>query len=159
MSFGLAQAMGGTFQPHNASEVVDSLRRAFYYYSETGDSDRAEVIASYSHVPLNLGGEIIAKALELVTPFVSLVWEGHRYRIPFQSRHLGVGRGTFDVPLRDFLPHIYNPLEIDLEIVTARVSPALGTPGPAKVGLGSFIRPCYFSYVALRHKANGRRVS
>ena len=64
---GLGQARDGTVARHNRPVILATLTRAFDYYVESGDSERAVVIAAY-HLPMNTGEEIIERALALVPP-------------------------------------------------------------------------------------------
>ena len=66
--FGLGRAQEGTQERWWAGhEVLASFHRAFDYYVTSGDVGRAVDIAAH-HISSNIGGELIAKALELVPP-------------------------------------------------------------------------------------------
>jgi len=68
--FGLARAQMAMVQRHEILQAADSLRRAFSYYADTGDGERAVEIAEYpyySSYGQSLGvTKLIARALELV---------------------------------------------------------------------------------------------
>jgi len=64
--FDLGQAMAGTMERGGDLHVIGTLSRAFNYYFEAGEAEKAVEIAAFGQG--NLGGELIAKALELVPP-------------------------------------------------------------------------------------------
>ncbi len=67
--FGLARAQTAAFQPHHIPEAMANLSKAFEYFVDVGEVDRALEIAEFSPPPLpGLAGvaEILARALELV---------------------------------------------------------------------------------------------
>ncbi|MCH8282927.1 MAG: AAA family ATPase, partial [Chloroflexi bacterium] len=65
---GLGNAQFGTHERGQTAEPVTSLTRAFDFYAGSGDLARAVNIGVYSQFPVNTGGELLAKALELVSP-------------------------------------------------------------------------------------------
>jgi len=66
--FGMGQAHEGTQERlWSGAEVFACFQRAFDYYVGAGDAGRAVDIAAH-HISSNIGGELIAKALELVPP-------------------------------------------------------------------------------------------
>ena len=68
--FGLARSQAATAERHQRNEASNTLRRAFDYYVETNDIDRALLVARTSatfHEATMLSG-ISARALELVPP-------------------------------------------------------------------------------------------
>jgi ATP/maltotriose-dependent transcriptional regulator MalT len=66
--FGLGQAHEGTQERlWGGPEVFACFHRAFDYYMEAGDVGRVVDIAAH-HISSNIGGELIAKVLELVPP-------------------------------------------------------------------------------------------
>ena len=94
--YGLGRAQAATFERHNVSEPVASLRRAFDYYVETGEVDRAVAVASYQ-TPSFSGvitgaSELISNALALVPP------DSHQAgRLLSQyGLHLGRGEGDYE---------------------------------------------------------------
>ena len=68
--FGLARAQMSRFDRHEMLRAADPLTRAFNYYANAGDVDRAVEVAEYPYAPM--GGQglgitgLIARALELV---------------------------------------------------------------------------------------------
>ena len=70
--FGLGRAQAATLPRHRIEEAVINLRRAFDYYAEVGEFDRAVAIAEYPFYPLigqrSGNNQLIARALELVDP-------------------------------------------------------------------------------------------
>ena len=89
--FGLARVQEATVERHRFQEVADLLKRAFDFYAECGDLDRAVAIAEY---PLSLLGgqnvgldELISRAIALVPSdshtagrLLSRYVRGHRNR-------------------------------------------------------------------------------
>jgi len=65
---GLGNAQFGTYERGQASAPITTLTRAFDFYSASGDVERAVNIGVFSQIALNTGGELLAKALELVSP-------------------------------------------------------------------------------------------
>ncbi len=70
--FGLGRAQAATLEAHQIQEAVTSLLRAFDYYSEAGDVERAVAVAEYPY-PIPPGqttgmAQLIVRALELVPP-------------------------------------------------------------------------------------------
>jgi len=67
--FGMGRAQAATLERHQFQEAVDSLRRAFDYYVEVGDTGQAVAVAQYPfphvHGPRGLA-ELIGRALQLV---------------------------------------------------------------------------------------------
>jgi len=70
--YGLGRALAATLPRHQIQEAVATLRRAFQYYAEVGDVDRAVAIAEYPFYPLagqRIGeADLISSALALVPP-------------------------------------------------------------------------------------------
>ncbi len=68
--FGLARAQVAMLQRHEMTQVADRLSRAFDYYADVGDLERAVEVAGYPYAPTSgqsLGGtSLIARALRLV---------------------------------------------------------------------------------------------
>ena len=46
--FGIVQARAATLHRHEIEEVMDGLRKAFYYYVEVADVDRAIEVAEFN---------------------------------------------------------------------------------------------------------------
>ncbi|MCI0867469.1 MAG: hypothetical protein J4N89_13090, partial [Chloroflexi bacterium] len=68
--YGLGRAQAATLPRHRIQEAVVTLCRAFDYYAETGDVDRAVAIAEYPFYPVagqRIGdAQLVARALALV---------------------------------------------------------------------------------------------
>ncbi|MCH8282814.1 MAG: hypothetical protein IIC96_19295, partial [Chloroflexi bacterium] len=68
--YGLGRAQAATLPRHRIEEAVVTLCRAFDYYAETGDVDRAVAIAEYPFYPMagkRIGdAQLVASALALV---------------------------------------------------------------------------------------------
>ena len=62
--FGLGQALSGNMDRLGESATIEIFGRAFHYYVNAGDTEKAAEIAAFGHG--NLGGDLISKALELV---------------------------------------------------------------------------------------------
>ena len=71
MLFGLARAQMAMAQRHEMLKAADSLSRAFNYYADAGDVERAVEVAGYRYLPASdqsLGvAQLIVRALELVS--------------------------------------------------------------------------------------------
>ena len=70
--FGLGRAQAAILEAHRIQEAVTSLARAFDYYSEVGDVERAAAVAEYP-CPILPGqttglAQLIVRALALVPP-------------------------------------------------------------------------------------------
>ena len=70
--YGLGRAQVATLPRHQIQDAVASFTRAFDFYAETGDVDRAVAIAEYPFYPVagqRIGeAQLIARALELLPP-------------------------------------------------------------------------------------------
>ncbi|MEK7817178.1 MAG: hypothetical protein AAB281_02880, partial [Actinomycetota bacterium] len=70
--FGLGRAQVATFDRFQVDAAIDTLRRAFDYYAEVGDGDRAVAIAQYpvggSSGTLASAARLVVRALDLVPP-------------------------------------------------------------------------------------------
>ncbi len=70
--FGLARAQMAMAESHDMSKTVDSLSRAFNYYADAGDVERAVEVAECQYTPVSgqsVGvAQLIVRALELVSP-------------------------------------------------------------------------------------------
>ena len=70
--FGLARAQLAMAERHEMLLTADSLSRAFDYYADAGDVERAVGVAEYPYLPVSgrsLGvTQLIVRALELVSP-------------------------------------------------------------------------------------------
>jgi ATP/maltotriose-dependent transcriptional regulator MalT len=85
---GLGQAQMGTHERSSRGQVVDSLTRAFDYYVNVGDSERAVTAALFDLPPMN-GRELFARALALVPP------DSHDAG-KLQARQITALRGDYD---------------------------------------------------------------
>ncbi len=71
--FGLGRAQLATLPPRELEPAIANMRRSFDYYVETGDTDRAVIVAAHP-LPLSLrfgytdAAGVIADALDLVSP-------------------------------------------------------------------------------------------
>ena len=84
----LGQAHHGTTGTQGLTAVVSTLTRAFNYYVESGDPERAVAIAA-SDLPLNAGIELVEKALGLVD------LESHDAGL-LQARYITPQRAQYD---------------------------------------------------------------
>ncbi|MFQ6029655.1 MAG: helix-turn-helix transcriptional regulator, partial [Dehalococcoidia bacterium] len=85
---GLGHAMGGTHERPDTAYLILILTRAFEYYARSGDLERAVAIAAHSQLAPNMAGELIAQALELVSP------DTHEYGF-LLSRYIMPTRGDY----------------------------------------------------------------
>ena len=114
---GFGNAQIGTHERGHVAEVMITLRRSFDFYAGSGDVARAVKIGMYTQFPPNAGGEIIAKALELVSS------DSHEAGV-LLSRNIMLLRGDYERASDAFhramaIAERYNNVEAQLDSLSA----------------------------------------
>ncbi len=94
--FGLARVQEAIVERHRFQEVADLLKRAFDFYAECGDLDRAVAIAEY---PLSLLGGQNVGLDELISRAIALVPSDSHTAGRLLSRYvrvIGIERGNYE---------------------------------------------------------------
>ncbi len=121
MLFGIGRAQAATFERHRMGEALVSLTRAFDYYAQAEDADRAVTVAQHPLLLFAGRGLGVAELLERALPLVPPDSTQAGQLLARHGEALGMERGDYDAA-RDAFSHALDIArrvgDLDLELRT-----------------------------------------